>query len=71
MAVICSGGNKLSGSIKCRGISSLAEDFVVSQEGLCSMELLSYFTYIVHTATVPYSHEAFCFSYEDQTSKAA
>jgi hypothetical protein len=37
----CECGNEPSGFIK-RGISLLAEDLLASQEGLCSMELVSY-----------------------------
>jgi hypothetical protein len=35
--------NIFSDSIKCRENFSLAEDLLASQEGLCSMELISHF----------------------------
>jgi hypothetical protein len=34
-------GNEPPGSIKCGGISGLAEKLSASQEGLCSMQLIS------------------------------
>jgi hypothetical protein len=41
VASSCECGNEPSGSITCGGISGLAEDLLASQEGLCSMELVS------------------------------
>ena len=38
MVGACDCGNETSGSIKCGGISCLAENRLVSKEGLCSME---------------------------------
>ena len=35
-------GVKTSGSIKCEGFFWLAEDRLVAQDGLCSMELFSW-----------------------------
>ena len=38
MAGTCECGNEPSGSIKCAGISSLSENRLASEEGLCSIE---------------------------------
>ena len=42
MAVCCECGNEHSGFMKCGEFFSVAKDLLASQEGLCSMELVSY-----------------------------
>jgi hypothetical protein len=37
----CEGGNEPLGSIKCGGVSRVAENQLFSEEGLCFMELVS------------------------------
>jgi hypothetical protein len=41
VAGTCECGNELSGFVKKRGISRLAENWLASQEGLCFMEKVS------------------------------
>ena len=41
MVGCCESGNEPLSSIKCEGISCLAEDLLASQEGLCSMDLVT------------------------------
>jgi hypothetical protein len=42
VAGCCDCGDEPSGFIKCRGVLSIAEDLLASEEELCPLELVSY-----------------------------
>jgi len=51
MSGTCEHGDELSGSIKCGEFLDSLQNQLASQEGLCSMELVSVYLYNVATKT--------------------